>query len=81
MHGCGSISFLLGCSVTLNETRKPNGTLAVNGVGKFNDINDAALSSIRKIGVHAHLADWRSAAGHRDRLLGRSANRPMIPTC
>ena len=30
-----------------NETRKQNGTLAENGVGKFNDINDAALVAIR----------------------------------
>src|SRR6185369_4624082 len=29
-----------------NETRKPNGTLAENGVGKFADINDVALKSI-----------------------------------
>ena len=33
-----------------NETRKQNGTLTENGVGKFADINDAALSSIRKMG-------------------------------
>jgi glycosidase len=33
-----------------NETRTPNGTLARNGVGKFNDINDAALKSLRKMG-------------------------------
>ncbi len=34
----------------INETRKPNGTLAENGVGKFNDINAAALVSIRDMG-------------------------------
>jgi glycosidase len=33
-----------------NETRKRNGTLRENGVGKFADINDAALSSIRAMG-------------------------------
>ncbi|MDQ6622563.1 MAG: alpha-amylase family glycosyl hydrolase [Verrucomicrobiota bacterium] len=33
-----------------NETRQPNGTLAQNGVGKFNEINDAALSSLREMG-------------------------------
>jgi glycosidase len=33
-----------------NETRKQNGTLAENGVGRFNDINDAALASIRQMG-------------------------------
>ncbi|MEO6871264.1 MAG: alpha-amylase family glycosyl hydrolase [Chthoniobacterales bacterium] len=34
----------------INETRRPNGTLAQNGVGKFNDINDAALQAIRRLG-------------------------------
>jgi hypothetical protein len=34
----------------LNTTRTPNGTMAVNGVGKFNDINDAALSSLKTLG-------------------------------
>lgn len=33
-----------------NETQKQNGTLAENGVGKFNDINDAALSSLHDMG-------------------------------
>jgi glycosidase len=33
-----------------NETRKQNGTLAENGVGKFADINDAALSSFQHMG-------------------------------
>lgn len=33
-----------------NETRKPNGTLAENGCGKFNDINDTALGSLKKMG-------------------------------
>ncbi len=33
-----------------NETRKQNGTLAENGVGRFADINDAALCSIRLMG-------------------------------
>jgi glycosidase len=34
----------------INETRKQNGTITENGVGKFNDINAAALSSIRAMG-------------------------------
>jgi glycosidase len=34
----------------INETRKRNGTLAENGVGRFSDINDAALTSIRQMG-------------------------------
>ncbi len=33
-----------------NPTRKFNGTLAENGCGKFEDINDAALSSLREMG-------------------------------
>jgi glycosidase len=33
-----------------NETRKRNGTLAENGAGRFADINDAALNSIREMG-------------------------------
>jgi glycosidase len=34
-----------------NTTNKSNGTLAENGVGKFNDINETALSSLKKLGV------------------------------
>jgi glycosidase len=34
-----------------NETRKTNGTLAENGCGKFNDINAAALLSLKEMGV------------------------------
>jgi glycosidase len=33
-----------------NETRKQNGTLAENGVGRFADINDAALNSLQQMG-------------------------------
>jgi glycosidase len=33
-----------------NETRKEDGTIIENGVGKFNDINDAALRSLRDLG-------------------------------
>jgi len=33
-----------------NETRKQNGTLSENGVGRFADINNAALNSIREMG-------------------------------
>jgi glycosidase len=33
-----------------NETRKFNGTLAENGCGKFNDINDTALASLKQMG-------------------------------
>lgn len=33
-----------------NETRKPDGTIIENGVGKFNDINDTALKALRDSG-------------------------------
>ncbi len=33
-----------------NENRKEDGTIAENGVGKFNDINDAALRSLHDLG-------------------------------
>jgi len=32
------------------ETRAINGTIEVNGCGRFNDINDAALASLKKLG-------------------------------
>src|SRR5437016_2702128 len=34
----------------INETRQENGTLEKNGCGKFADINEAALRSIRAMG-------------------------------
>ncbi|MEA3213453.1 MAG: hypothetical protein QOE70_6510 [Chthoniobacter sp.] len=34
----------------INETRKPNGSLAENGVGKFADLNAAALDQLRASG-------------------------------
>jgi glycosidase len=34
----------------VNETRKVNGTLEENGVGKFDDINDTAIDAIRDLG-------------------------------
>ena len=37
-----------------NQTRKWNGTLKDNGCGKFEDINDAALLSLRDLGI-SHL--------------------------
>lgn len=51
-----------------NATNKPFGTLEENGVGKFNDINDKALSAIKDLGIshvwytgvieHAVLTDY-----------------------
>src|SRR6478735_548930 len=56
---------LFGNQTTLN---KPYGTIEENGVGKFNDINDAALKGIKELGVshvwytgvleHATLTDY-----------------------
>lgn len=34
-----------------NETRKTDGTMAENGCGKFDDINDAALKSLKELGI------------------------------
>lgn len=34
-----------------NTTNKPYGTLAENGVGKFSDINEAALKGLKELGV------------------------------
>lgn len=33
-----------------NETRKPNGTLAENGTGKFSDLGEEALSELQEMG-------------------------------
>jgi neopullulanase len=60
-----------------NETRKPNGTLAENGVGKFTDISDTALRALRDelhithiwlTGVHAQATatDWSSIGAPAD---------------
>lgn len=37
-----------------NETRKPNGTLAENGSGKFSDLNETALAALKDAG-YTHL--------------------------
>ena len=44
-----------------NPTNKPWGTIADNGVGKFNDINDIALNSIKDLGV-THV--WYTGVPH-----------------
>lgn len=44
-----------------NSTNLPWGTAAQNGVGKFNDINDAALLSLKAMGV-SHL--WLTGVPH-----------------
>lgn len=61
-----------------NETRKFNGTLAENGCGRFADINDAALSSLRDMGFnHVWLTgvlEQASGTSHP----GRPADDPDI---
>lgn len=44
-----------------NSTNTPWGTIEENGVGKFNDINDAALKSIKALGV-THV--WYTGVPH-----------------
>ena len=44
-----------------NTTNKPWGTISENGVGKFNDIDDAALKSIKDLGV-THV--WYTGVPH-----------------
>ncbi|HEX2898196.1 MAG TPA: alpha-amylase, partial [Bacteroidia bacterium] len=34
-----------------NPTRKPWGTLAENGIGKFSGVNEAALTELRNLGI------------------------------
>ncbi|WP_445749038.1 alpha-amylase family protein [Polaribacter sp.] len=46
-----------------NTTNKPWGTLAENGVGKFNDFTDKALSEIKQLGV-THI--WYTGVPHHD---------------
>ncbi len=44
-----------------NTTNKPWGTMEENGVGKFNDINETALKSIKELGV-THV--WYTGVPH-----------------
>ena len=46
-----------------NTTNKPWGSIEENGVGKFNDFTDKALSEIKKLGV-THI--WYSGVPHHD---------------
>ena len=64
----------------LNETRKPNGTLAENGAGKFNDINHAALDSIREMGfTHIWLTGiLQQATGTDYSSIGQPADDPDL---
>ncbi len=78
-----------------NERRKPNGTLAENGVGKFADITDLALSALRDelhithvwlTGVHAQATatDWSAIgkpADDADLLKGLAGSPYAIKDC
>ena len=63
-----------------NETRKQNGTLTENGVGRFADINDAAISSLKKIGfTHIWLTGvLRQASGTDYSEIGQQADDPDL---
>ncbi len=63
-----------------NETRQPNGTLAVNGVGKFRDVNDAALAALQKLGFsHAWLTGvLQQATGTDYSAIGQPADDPDL---
>jgi len=64
----------------VNETRRRNGTLADNGVGKFADINDTALSSLRAMGfTHLWLTGvQRQATGTDYSAAGLPADDPDL---
>ena len=63
-----------------NETRKPGGTLAENGVGKFNDIDEKALSSIKDLGcTHVWLTGVLRQATFTDYAsIGLPSDEPML---
>jgi len=65
---------------SVNETRKANGTLAENGAGKFNDINDAALSNLRAMGfTHVWLTGvLQQATGTDYSSIGKPADDPDL---
>ncbi|WP_198783245.1 alpha-amylase family protein [Shewanella putrefaciens] len=63
-----------------NQTNKPWGTISENGVGKFNDIDDIALNSIKELGV-THV--WYTGVPHHALIgdysaIGVSADDPDV---
>lgn len=63
-----------------NPTNKPWGTIADNGVGKFNDIDDVSLNSIKDLGV-THV--WYTGVPHHALIgdysaIGVSADDPDV---
>ncbi len=63
-----------------NETRRPNGTMAENGVGKFAEIDAAALAAIRALGcTHVWLTGVLAQATATDyAALGLPADDPDL---
>ena len=63
-----------------NETRKSNGSLVENGAGKFADINDAALASIKDLGcTHVWLTGVLAQATSTDySAIGLPADDPDL---
>ena len=64
-----------------NETRRPNGTIAENGVGKFADINERALSALRdELGItHIWLTGVLAQATSVDySAIGKPADDPDL---
>jgi glycosidase len=63
-----------------NETRNENGTLTENGAGKFNHVNDAALRSLREMGLtHIWLTGvLQQATGTDYTHLGQPADDPDL---
>ncbi len=63
-----------------NETRKPNGTIAENGSGKFSDINDAAIASLKQLGItHVWLTGVLQQATSTDySAIGEPADDPDL---
>lgn len=63
-----------------NETRRPHGTIAENGVGKFADLNARALASLRVLGcTHVWLTGvLRHATGTDYSSIGLPADPPAL---
>lgn len=63
-----------------NTTRKPNGSLEENGVGKFNDIDASVLRRIKSLGcTHVWFTGViRHATTHDYTTFGMPANHPAI---
>ena len=64
----------------INETRKPNGTIQENGVGKFADLNEKALRALRGMGfTHLWLTGILAQASASDyRACGLPADDPDL---